>query len=266
MSTNPEVKAAKAQAAADKAQERADRFESMAGNEDEQAAAAVAELPDIVKDFEVIRDGKLTQRVVINFANGDRFEFLQVDPEAFKRLVTASQGTAKKVDHLTMQVRKGFQGAAKKAKTFMVAWKQLSATVDRLKGYHDDLDGEVNSYKADADSILGIIYETMGPALDDINRLDKANPTLLAGSRLVSALGKTSMATGMGKQLYDLVALGIRAYAYTTPTGSAFSADEDAIPAANQTGNAGAGLLSWLLGQRAAATPAPAADAGVEVG
>lgn len=255
MSTNPEKKALNKQIAADKAQARADLWKAKAGQDDEVAVEEIEAAPSL-EGLDLVPNGIFT-RVVITLANGQNLEFLVPNVEQYRELHGKVAKVAKTVIALQKGVKKGMKGLQKKAMTFMDAWEDLSATVDRLKAYHDDLDGNLKLYEADGQMMYDLFIDTFGDSIDIINRLDTANTGSLVLSRGINALGKATANTPMGSLLFKGAALAAKLYAYSTSTGSALAADEDALELARRQ-PVGSSFLDRLFGRVAANAPGPA--------
>lgn len=275
MSMNPEKKADNAEKARIMAEAREAKWKTAAGipldgatdgEVDDGAVEAQEAEGHFGFELTTTTVGPFTEKLTIRYIdeNGNLkvTEWNQVRPSAFQALATRVERVEKGGKKLAQAVKKGVAKSRKWAKGITAMVKETSEALDRTKGYHDNLDSEVNAYGNDLGGIVGFVYDLVEPSLDDINRLDIANTSYLVGSRLVSALGKRMGGqTETGRQLYGLVSAGMRFMAYSTTTGSPLVADEDAV---NPTANAGAGLLSWLTGRATAATTptVPALEVG----
>lgn len=273
MSMDKEKKAINKQAAADKAQLRANNWKLKAGiGDDDNGEAEATEVAQGLSNMNLtISDTtKWTQRMTLACLDPSgvpkTVEWTQVNTQAFEQLVKTVHQQGQHLGRLAQGVKKAGVKAKKWAAGIMDALQETSETLDRLKGYHDSLDSEVTAYQADTNGLLEYAVDAMTPIVTDINRLDTADTSYLVGASMLDGMGKLTQQTSTGRLMFKVAGLAMRMYAFTTATGSAFSSDEDAIPAERQTTSRGSGLLTWLLGRREAAANSAGPASGVEAG
>lgn len=93
---------------------------------------------------------------------------------------------------------------------------KLQERQDALADAQASTHHELEAYRDDFAGLFSFLAETVNPVLDVLNRLDPANPYVLAAAVAIEGFGKRGRTQAM-KDLGHIVSLIVRAFAYYDP-------------------------------------------------